>query len=31
MGAKNTDAETKILVAAAESGFDALVERYKKQ
>ena len=31
MGAKNTDAETKVLVAAAESGFDALVERYKQQ
>ena len=31
MGAKNTEEESKVLVAAAESGFDALVQRYKQQ
>ncbi|MBL8951058.1 MAG: hypothetical protein JNK82_09795 [Myxococcaceae bacterium] len=31
MGAKNNETETQVLVSAAESGFDALVERYKKQ
>lgn len=31
MGAKNNEDETKVLVAAAESGFDALVQRYKQQ
>ncbi len=31
MGAKDNTNETQVLVSAAESGFDALVERYKQQ